>query len=247
MNHSSLSVIVPCYNEASVIYETLVTLADFLHSKGILFEIIPVDDGSTDTTVQEIKRAQKDLSHIVIKPIYNAINYGKGQAVKDGVAQSRHKIILFIDADLTISIEELETFLPEIDHHDIIIASRALAKTHFEENNPWYRVFLAKGFRFSQNIILGKTRIKDTQCGFKVFKKEVAKRIFKHVTIQRFAFDAEALFLAKKYKYSVKQLPVTIHKDTRESHVNAILDPINMIFALLKIRVNALLGKYDQH
>lgn len=245
MNHSSLSVIIPCYNEASVIYETLKTIADFLYKQGILFEIIPVDDGSTDHTGAEIKRAQQDLPHITIKPIHNAINHGKGQAVKDGVLQSQYDVIVFIDADLTVSIKELEVFLPELAHHDIIIASRALVKTHFEESNPWYRMFLAKGFRFFQFIILGKTRIKDTQCGFKVFKKDVAKHIFAKVTIQRFAFDAEVLFLARKFKHSIRQLPVTIHKDTRQSHVNAILDPINMIFALLKIRINTLRGLYN--
>ena len=245
MNHSSLSVIVPCYNESSVIYATLKNIADFLYRQGVLFEIIPVDDGSTDRTSTEIKRAQQDLPHITINPIYNTVNHGKGQAVKDGVMQSQYDVIVFIDADLTVSIKELEVFLPELANHDIIIASRALVKTHFEESNPWYRTCLAKGFRFFQFIILGRTRIKDTQCGFKVFKKDIAKHIFAKITIQRFAFDAEALFVARKFKYSIRQLPVTIHKDTRQSHVNAILDPINMIFALLKIRINDIRGLYN--
>lgn len=246
MKSHSLSIIIPCYNEEAVIFDTINIISNFLSKLQADFEIIPVDDGSTDNTAHEIQRAQHALPNIIIRPVINTINQGKGQAVKDGVLQSKNNITVFIDADLTISIEELPSFLLEIDRHDIIIASRALAKTRFEENNPWYRLFLARGFRFFQTIILGKSRIKDTQCGFKVFKCNVAQHIFTQLTIKRFAFDAEALFLAKKFHYSIKQLPVTIHKDARQSHVNTILDPINMIFALIKVRFNDFFGKYTR-
>lgn len=243
MSYPSLSVIVPCYNEEAIIFNTIATIHTFLYQKNASFEIIAVSDGSIDKTVSEIKRAKKHLQNVRL--IDNPINHGKGQAIKDGVLQSRNEIIVFIDADLTVSIEELQTFLPALETHDIVIASRALPKTIFEEDNPWYRIFLAQGFRFFQTLILGNSDIKDTQCGFKVFKREMAKKIFKQLTIKRFAFDAEALFLAKQFGYTIKQLPIIIHKDTRESHINAITDPINMLFALIKIRLNALLGRYD--
>ncbi len=126
-----------------------------------------------------------------------------------------------------------------------MIASRALNDTLFEEQNPWYRNTLAKGFRFFQTIILGNSDTKDTQCGFKVFTKKSAQTIFKKLTIKRFAFDAEALYLAEKFRYTIKQLPVTIRKDHRKSRVNALTDPVNMFFALLKIRLNDILGKYS--
>jgi glycosyltransferase involved in cell wall biosynthesis len=246
MNHPSLSIIIPCYNEESVIYDTIKTIAAYLSAKDFDFEIIPVNDGSTDRTALEIDRARTELSTIRINPINNPFNQGKGKAVKDGVLQSQNDVIVFIDADLTVAIDELETFLPALETYDIVIASRALSKTIFEEYNPWYRVFLAKGFRFFHTLILGNSKTKDTQCGFKVFKKDVAQTIFRKVTIKRFAFDAEALFIATKLHYTVKQLPVTIHKDNRISRVNAITDPIDMLFALMKIRLKALLGKYDR-
>ncbi len=243
MRHSSLSIIIPCYNEEAVIFNTIAIIHAYLKQKMDHFEIIAVNDGSTDGTVHEIDRAKKIFGNIHL--INNPINQGKGQSIKSGVLQSQHDVIVFIDADLTVSINELEVFLPVLETCDIAIASRALQQTRFEENNPWYRVFLAKGFRFFSVLILGNSVIKDTQCGFKVFKANTAKDIFRRITIKRFAFDAEALFLAKRYGYTVKQLPVTIHRDTRESHVNAIIDPIDMLYALIKIRVNAILGTYD--
>lgn len=246
MNHPSLSIIIPCYNEESIIYNTVKTIATSLSSKGFDFEIIPVSDGSTDHTASEMKRAKDELPTFTINPINHPINQGKGQAIKDGVLQSHNDVIAFIDADLTVSIEELGVFLPELETHDIVIASRAHSDTLFEENNPWYRIVLAKGFRFFQTLLLGSSDIKDTQCGFKVFKKDVAFAIFEKVTIKRFAFDAEALFLAEKFHYAIKQLPVTILKDHRISRVNALTDPINMFVSLIRIRSNDLYGKYDR-
>jgi glycosyltransferase involved in cell wall biosynthesis len=247
MKQPSLSIVIPCYNEEALIYSTLATLADFLTTQSFDFELLPVNDGSTDRTQKEISKAIKDLAPCIIRPIHNPTNQGKGQAVKDGVLAAVNDIVAFIDADLTVSIEELLPFLEEIKTYDIVVASRALSKTHFEEANPWYRTFLAQGFRFFQTIVLGKSRIKDTQCGFKVFRLSIAHAIFSKVTVQRFAFDAEVLFLAKKFHTPIKQLPVTIRCDHRISRVNTLLDPINMFFALIKIRLNNLRGTYKQH
>lgn len=243
MTYPSISVIVPCYNEEAIIFNTIKNIYGFLNTNASIFEIIVVSDGSTDSTVSEIKRAQNEFKNIRL--IDNQANQGKGKAIKDGVLNSQNDIIVFIDADLTISINELETFLPYLANNDILIASRSLPETMFEEKNPWYRTLLAKGFRILRAIILGSSNIEDTQCGFKTFKKDTAKRIFEYVTIKRFAFDAETLFIAEKFCYTIKQLPITVRKDHRISRVNAIIDPINMLFALIRIRINSLLGKYN--
>lgn len=244
MEPTKISVVIPCFNEGQVIYSNIKKIAQYLSSRFATFEIIIVSDGSTDNTVKEATRAQEELPGVQIRIIANPRNQGKGQAVKDGALKSQYDVIMFLDADLTIPIEELEKFLPFLETSDILIASRLLPETVFKEKNPWYRTILARGFQIIQILILGNSEIIDSQCGFKVFKKDVALHIFPLLTIKRFAFDAEILFLANKLGYSIKQLPVTIQKDNRESHIRFISDPINMFLSLLKIRMNSVLGKY---
>jgi dolichyl-phosphate beta-glucosyltransferase len=240
----TLSVIVPCFNEEEIIYTNIHALAGYLKQHFGTFEIIVVNDGSTDHTAEEVEKAQKELPDASIHFINNSQNQGKGQAVKDGALQSQHEIVLFLDADLTVPIEEIEKFLPVLKENDIVIASRILPETVFEEKVPWYRAFLAKGFQISQRILTGNADIPDTQCGFKAFNQTAAKHIFPLLSVKRFAFDAEIIFLAQRFGYSIKQLPVRIQKDNRQSHIHVFRDPLNMFFDLMKIRTYALLGKY---
>lgn len=240
-----ISVIVPCYKEAAVIENTIQTLSWYLSERFERFEIIVVTDGSPDKTketVQHFGNTHPEIPLVLI-PLTN--NQGKGVAVKTGVLHSRYDPILFIDADLTIPIQELEKFLTALTTNDIVIASRLISGSHFEEPIPLYRVILARGFYFLQIILLGNLKFSDTQCGFKLFRRERALPLFQKLTVRRFAFDAELLFLAKKTNLKVAALPVTILKDPRHTNVSSLKDPINMFFALLKIRWNNWIGKYD--
>ena len=128
---------------------------------------------------------------------------------------------------------------------DIAIASRLVPGSIFEEKAPRYRTVLARGFHLLQILLLGNFEYSDTQCGFKLFKKDVARTLFEKISIKRFAFDAELLFLAKKMNFSVAVLPVTIKKDARNTNVDTLRDPLNMFGALIKIRWNDLLSRYE--
>lgn len=237
MKRAEISVVVPCYKEAAVINKTIGALFSYLKERFERFEIIVVTDGSPDDTVPKVQILGREHPEIPLKLISFKKNQGKGAAVKEGVLASSYDPVLFIDADLTIPIEELEKFMSALETSDIAIASRLVPGTIFEESAPWYRTVLARSFHLLQILFLGNFEYSDTQCGFKLFHKKAAQDLFGRAHIKRFAFDAELLFLAKKLNHSVAVLPVTIKKDLRNTNVHVIQDPINMLFALLKIRL----------
>lgn len=242
--HSEISVIIPCYKEADVIQNTLQTLSQYLSERFERFEIIVVIDGSPDKTQENVRHFGNTHPEVPLTIIPFVKNQGKGSAVKTGVLRSRYDPILFTDADLAVPIQELEKFLSALTTNDIVIASRLIPGSRFEEPVPLYRTVLARGFYILQIIVLGNLKFPDTQCGFKLFRRTIALPLFQHLTVKRFAFDAELLFLAQKAKAKIATLPVTIRKDSRNTNVKALRDPINMFSALLKIRFNDWRGKY---
>lgn len=245
MRYPEISVVVPCYKEAEVIAKNVETLYEYLKARFDRFEIITVTDGSPDQTRENVEHLGNARPEIPLILIPFAQNQGKGAAVKAGILASKYDPVLFIDADLTIPIDELEKFIPALESSDMAIASRLVSGSRFEEPAPQYRTLLARGFHILQIVLLGNFEFSDTQCGFKLFRRDIALQLFKKITIKRFAFDAELLFLAKKSNLKVAVLPVTIQKDSRNTNVDSIKDPINMFFALLKIRWNDQTGKYN--
>jgi dolichyl-phosphate beta-glucosyltransferase len=241
----SLSVIVPCYKEAAVIRDTIITLERFLAPRFTAFEIIVVTDGSPDETGRLVATLAADGTHPHLIHIAFPENRGKGAAVRAGVFRARHELVLVIDADLTIPAEELPKFLSVIEDADLAIASRLVSGSRFEEPSPWHRILLARGFYLLQMVLLGNFEISDTQCGFKLYWRPVAERLYRLATIDRFATDAEILFLAKRLGYRVALLPVTVRKDPRNTNVRVVRDSLNMLGALFKIRWYASLGRYD--
>ena len=243
MATQKLSVVVPCFNEGKTIYENIKKINTYLADKFQTFELIGVNDGSLDNTLAELQRVQKEIP---IKIVNATENSGKGKAVRDGIlsASDESEIVMFLDADLGIPVEELEKFLEEIANgEDIVIASRFVPGLKVMSPVLWHRKIMEKVFRLLRKIILNNWKIEDTQCGFKVFKKEIAKKIFAMATIERFAFDSETMFIAKKFGYRVKELPVSLQNPTQSS-VRILFDPLNMFFALLKIRAYDIRGKY---
>jgi dolichyl-phosphate beta-glucosyltransferase len=245
MKYPEISVVVPCYKEAEVIETNIRLLDTYLKEHFERYEIIVVTDGSPDRTKENVEHFGQSHPEVPLVLIPFALNQGKGAAVKEGILASRYDPVLFIDADLTIPIEELEPFMVALDSADIAIASRLVSGSSFEEPAPWYRTLLARGFHLLQILLLGNFEFPDTQCGFKLFRRSVALTLFRKITIKRFAFDAELLFLATRHNSKVVSLPVTIKKDPRNTNVRPLHDAVNMLFALLKIRWNQITGRYD--
>lgn len=243
MISKSVSVVIPCFNEGKTIGKNVRTIENFLRRNFSDFEIIAINDGSPDETLSELQKIQKEIP---IEIINNAVNQGKGGAVRDGMAKVRKEIVMFLDADLAIPIEELPKFVREIERgSDLVIASRFVKGLKVVKPVLWHRQIMEKVFRLLRMIITNNWEVKDTQCGFKVFTQKAAAEIFPKMTVSRFAFDAEIIFIAKKLGYGIKELPITLQNPVASS-VRIFRDPWNMLWDLLKIRHNGFLGKYRQ-
>ena len=241
MLDKKISVVIPCFNEGKTIYQNILKINRYLEKNIALYEIIAVNDGSRDNTLSELQKIQKEIP---LQIISHPRNEGKGKVVRDGILMSRNELVMFLDADLAIPIEELEKFLAEIDQgYDLVIASRFVPGLKVLCPVLWYRKIMERIFRILRMIILNNWKVRDTQCGFKVFRTPVALKIFSMSTVKRFAFDAEIIFIAKKFGYAIKELPVTL-QNPEKSHVRLFRDPINMFFSLLEIRWNDLTRKY---
>jgi len=241
---SEISVVVPCFNEEKTIYFNIKKINNYLSNYFREFEIIAVNDGSRDNTNKELQRAKLDFPKVVI--IENALNAGKGKVVKDGMLKSRYEVVMFLDADLAIPIEETNKFVAEIENgYDLAIASRFVPGLKVVKPVLWYRKYMEKIFRLIRMLIISNYKIHDTQCGFKVFSRRAAQDIFPLMTVERFAFDAEIVFIAGKFGYKIKELPIILQNPTTSS-VRIYRDSVNMLIDLVKIRINDFLGKYKK-
>ena len=201
----SISVVIPAFDEELRIAETIRRIHEYLTKRSYEFEIIVVDDGSTDKTVNVVESLGKALGNIRLER--NSVNKGKGFSVRKGILASSYVLILVSDADLSTPIEELEKLLPYYyEGFDIVIGSRGLKESDIVKRQPWHREGMGKIFNF---IVRGIALdgFKDTQCGFKIFKDDVARKIFKLCRIDRFSFDVEMLFIAREMGYRIKRGP----------------------------------------
>ena len=233
-----ISVVIPAYNEEKRIGPTLKKIIKYLKNNFVNFEIIVVDDCSIDNTANIIFKYKKNN----VKYLKNKKNMGKGFSVKRGLLSAKYSLVLFSDSDLATPIEELEKFKNYIKNYDIVIASRNLKDSLIVVKQPKYRQFMGKIFPLLVNLIVLRG-FKDTQCGFKLFKKNVAKKVVSLQTFNRFCFDVEILFIAKKLGYKIKEAPV-IWIDKEGSKINPLKDGFFMFIDLFKIRFNNLLKKY---
>lgn len=199
-----LSVIIPCYNEAQIIGSTLQKVGYFLKEKQWESEIIVVDDGSIDGTAEVARK-------FGFKVLLNGKNRGKGYSVKRGAEEAQGELILFLDADLSTPIEEIDKLLPYAKDYDVIIGSRVIAGADVERYQPWHKVIGGKIGNQIIKIFLG-LNIRDTQCGFKLFKRS-ALEVFKKQTIDGWGFDFELLYIAKKLGYKIKEVGVIWFND----------------------------------
>lgn len=233
-----ISIIIPAYNEEQRIKTTLKEVLTFIDKKKMDAEIIVVDDGSSDATATSA-RSIKDKRLLVLS--YRP-NQGKGYAIKIGVRNATGEVILFIDADHSIPIDHVEQFLPKLKDYEVVIGSKGLRKTTKVKKQKRHREFLGRCFNFLVRLITG-VRFKDTQCGFKVFRAPAAKKIFLKMKVKRFSFDVEALYLAKKFKFKVKEMPITL-TERETSRVSIIFDSLSMLKDVLLIRWRDISGQY---
>ena len=236
-----LSVIIPAYNEESRIVSTLEAMDRYLADRDYDSEIIVVDDGSTDGTL-DAARAYK-TSGPEFKVLENPGNRGKGYSVRHGMLEGRGEYLIFSDADLSTPIQECEKMLEAFRRGvHVAVASRRLGHSRIETKQPWYRELMGRGFNLIVQA-LAVRGISDTQCGFKGFSREAARAIFGRVRIDRFGFDVEILYLARKLGFRTAEVPVR-WIDSPDSRVNPLRDPYRMFLEVLRVRKNDMDGLY---
>lgn len=244
MNQPYLSVVIPAFNEEKRLLLTLTKVTNFLREKPWFSEVLIIDDGSQDQTFNAANEfsSQTSKDNPLIKIIKNSQNLGKGASVRHGVAKSEGEIVLFTDADNSTPIEELDKLLPHLEHFDIAIGSRHLKESSILVHQPWHRKLLGRMANLSIQLLL-LPGISDTQCGFKLFKAPVAKELFAKSRLNRWGFDMEILFLARKGGIKIKEVPVAwINSPT--SRVRPIKDAWRTFKELLEIKLNESKGLY---
>jgi dolichyl-phosphate beta-glucosyltransferase len=235
------SVIIPAYNESNRLRPTLDELLRYFEQRNSDAEILVVDDGSRDDTRDIVREYARAHSQVVL--IENPGNRGKGYSVRNGMLHARGDICLFTDADLSSPIGEAQKLFDAIAAGaDIAIGSRWLRADLQTERQPLYRQLFGRIFNLVLRIFLG-LNFADTQCGFKAFRREAAQQIFPLQRIERWGFDPEILFLARRLGFSVQEVPV-VWAHSEGTRLNPFRDGIRMFGEVLRIRWNSIVGAY---
>ncbi|MEE8131694.1 MAG: dolichyl-phosphate beta-glucosyltransferase [Candidatus Paceibacterota bacterium] len=245
MKKPYLSVIIPAYNEAKSLPITLIDIDKHLSEEDFSYEIIVVDDGSKDATPEIVRR----FSHLIknLRLINNKENHGKGWVVRQGMLEAKGNIRLFMDADNATSVNQFNKMIPHLsakggEGYQVVIGSRDIKGAKLVPPQPFYKRFLGNiGNLFIQILLL--PGFWDTQCGFKAFTEEAAEKIFPLTKIDRWAFDVEALALAKVFGYKIKEIPV-IWVNNPISRVK-ITSYFQMLWEVVKIRWWIITKKYN--
>lgn len=237
-----LSVVIPAYNEEKRIGKTLESINGYLSKQNYSYEIIVVANNCTDRTDEVVKEYQKKISNLNLLDLGPSCP-GKGCTVKEGIMKAQGEYLVFTDADNSTRIWEIEKFWKYFEQgYDIVIGSRDIKGAKVRISQSWYKELAGKlGNLLIQAVLL--PGIWDTQCGFKAFKSEPAKKIFAQQKIKTWGFDLEVLALARKFGYKIKEVPITWYNDP-ESKVS-LLSYFNTFKELFQIRLNLWTGKYN--
>lgn len=234
-----LSIIIPAYNEEKRLPASLQEIITFADQQTFSLEVIVVDDGSTDRTADLVEEFHVRYPYISV--IRNA-HRGKGYAVKTGMLAAKGKYLFLCDADLSMSIEQVVTFFPPHEAgYDIVIGSREV-KGARRYNEPTYRHIMGRVFNLIVRLFAVRG-FQDTQCGFKSFKRDVARHVFALQTMDGFGFDVEVLFIAQRKGYRIFELPIGwCH--VSNSRISPLKDTFKMFRDVIQVRWNAWRGFY---
>lgn len=239
---NSLSIIVPAYNEEHRLPATLQTLCGYLEARQFRqAEILIVDDGSRDGTAELVQEFSRHAP--LVRLVSNAANHGKGYVVRQGLKEAQCEWVLFTDADLSTPIEDLARLEAAIDASDAdgAIGSRALNRQLIGTRQPLWREFSGKFFNLVMRLITGLP-YSDTQCGFKLFRRDVAQAVAARQTLSGFGFDVEILFIARHLGYKVQE--VAVRWNNAEGTKVGIWSGLDAFVDPLRVRWNAIRGRY---
>ena len=229
-----LSIVIPAFNEEKRILTTLGKSLEFLHQRPWSYELLAVDDGSSDRTVACIEEYAQD--HPEVRCVQNGRNRGKGYSVRHGIAVAQSRFIGFMDGDYKTDIAGLDDIMPLLEEgRDGVIGDRTLVETEFVVARKAYREWGSNVFRSLLRSIMGLQGFGDTQCGFKFFQAEVVRDLFAHQKVDGFMFDVEILMLANKLDYQVAKVPVKWTFDP-DSRFNPVTGTIKNLKDLARIR-----------
>jgi dolichyl-phosphate beta-glucosyltransferase len=242
MRKTKLTLIIPAYNEERVIKNSLKETISYLSKKKYQWEVIVVDDGSTDETASLV--ADFASRNKKIKLVKHPKNQGKGAALRTGVLKARGEYIIFSDADLSVSIINIDKFVDVLKKtSEVVISSRRVKGARIIVHQPLVRETMGRVFTWLARMVTG-VDVVDFTCGFKGFRRKAALKIFGQSLVDRWAYDSEILFLARKYSCQITQVPVEWRNrgDTRVVLRNVIIESL---VDLIKIRLYDLLGRYN--
>jgi glycosyltransferase involved in cell wall biosynthesis len=238
-----LSIVIPAYNESARIERTLQRVMACVDGQGWDAEVLVVDDGSKDATVEIVRRWMERDRRLYL--VQNHGNRGKGYSVRNGLLQASGEVVMFTDADLSAPMEEAERLMAAIaEGADVAIGSRWMDRARQTLHQPLYRRFFGRCFNWVTRTVMGLP-FKDTQCGFKAFKRTAAQVIFRLQRIERWGFDPEILFIARKLGYEIREVAVTWGHDER-SRMSYLKDGMKMLEEIAAIRINSIAGRYDR-
>ena len=239
-----LSIVIPAYNEEKRIGPTLRAIAAYLAPGGMTAEILVVDDGSGDGTSRCVEQLAAEIPGLRL--IRNDRNRGKGFSIRHGFAESRGALVLLTDADLSAPIEELHQLLPAVRDggNAIAVGSRAVDPSRVEVRQGWIRQTMGKGFNLIVRLLTGLS-IRDTQCGFKLLRREPLVPVFRQARVDRFSYDVEILYLAHRRGLAIAEIPVR-WRNSPQSKVRIVSDSLQMFWDVVRIALRDRTGGYGE-
>ncbi len=235
MSDPDLSIVIPAFDEARRLPETLRQLVAFCNGLEIASEVLVVVEKSEDGTLELANRAVIGQPHFRV--LDTGLHRGKGYAVRRGMLEARGAIVFFMDADLSVPLEEVAVFLGYFAQHpgaDVLVGSRKHAQSRILIHQSWLRERMGETFNWILRRMAG-VRIRDTQCGFKAFRREAARALFARQQLDGFAFDVEVLLLAERLGFSMAELPVQ-WRNSADTHVRIVRDSWRMFRDVVRVR-----------